>query len=176
MCQSNLNKPQWFTLLPEDRLLFHFGGRILLFDLNTVPKTTCHLPPNGSHLPNRQRPVASLQSWVTSISMGFFVGDSIHFFFLTCEGVKGLIVPRSRNTVQTLECIDLLPFRNICIFADVGYDRVVLCPLFNQTIIFQFCWPEEYTSLYCTQRYTTQTVHCSFDRLSNHTLFYMQRT
>jgi len=164
------------ALLPDDRLLLNDGSGILLFDLSDAPVST--LPPTQQNQPPRQDALARLPLFMDAISQPYLVQDSIRFSILTKEGIKGLIVPRTRSASRSMDCIELLSHPNFCVdilshpnfreFSHMGYDRAVLCPI-QKPIVLQYPWPE-HSSFVVSQKSTIQKTSCSeflFDEYSN---------
>ena len=81
-----------------------------------------NLPPIQRNQPPRQDALARLQIFVNAISLPYVVLDSIRFSILTREGVKGLIVPRTRSVSRSMHHVDLLPYPNSSNFSHMGYD------------------------------------------------------
>jgi len=79
---------------------------IRLFDLSDAPVSV--LPPTQRNQPSRQDALARLPLFTIAISTPYVVHNSIRFSILTTEGVKGLIVPHTRNISRTIECVDLV--------------------------------------------------------------------
>ena len=162
----NPNKSQWLELLPDDRLLLNDGRGIMLFDLSDAPVST--LPPTQRNQPPRQDALARLQLFINAISPPYILYDSIRFSVLTNEGVKGLIVPRTRSVSRSIDCIDLLSHSNLSNFSHVGYNRAVLCSI-QKPIVLQYPWPEDSSSV-VSQKSAIQMPSCSellFDEYSN---------
>jgi len=165
LTSSKLYKWQWLGLLPDDRLLLDDGSDILLFDLSDAPVST--LPPTQRNQPPRQDALARLQLFMNAISPPYLFQDSIRFTILNNEGVKGLIVPRTRSASRSMNCVDLLSHPNFGDFSHVCYDRAVLCAI--QPIVLQFPWPEHSSSV-VSQKSTIQMPSCSellFDEYSS---------
>ena len=144
-------------MLPDDRLLCDDGHEILLFDLNDAFLATL-LPTRGNQ-PPRQQAVARLHFSVRIISQPYLVHDSIRFIVLTCEGVKGLIIPLSTSVSHNaMDVVDLsgpITSRN----AHLGYHSAVVCSVPEPTML-QYAWPEEHASLSSLSS-IIQTPYCS---------------
>ena len=162
-----LYKSQWLALLPDDRLLLNDGRCILLFDLNVAPVS--NLPPTQRNQPPAQEPLARLPWFVHAISPSFLVQDTIRYSIFTREGIKGLIVPRTKAISQAIDCVDLFSHPNFNDFAHLGYDRALLCSIHGPTVL-QYVWPGEHSSSVVSQKCTIQVPHCSellFDEYSS---------
>jgi len=159
------------ALLPDDRLLFNDGNGILLFDISEAPVST--LLPTQQNQPPAQDAQARLKLFADAISPPHIVHDSIRFSIITRRGIKGLIVPRTRNASPALDWIDLLSRPNISNSAHlglaVGYHCAVLYD-FEDPIMLQYSWPGKHSSTVVSQESTLQIPYCSkllFDEYSN---------
>jgi len=154
------------ALLPDDRLLCDDGHDIILFDLGDAPVS--NLSPIQRNQPPRQDALARLQIFVNAISPPYAVQDSIRFSILTSEGVKGLIVPRTRSVSRSMHHVDLLPYPNSSNFSHMGYDCAISST--EDPVVLQYAWPEEYSSSLVSQKRTIQIHYCSellFDEYSS---------
>ena len=145
------------ALLPDDRLLINTGYGIWLFDLGDAPVST--LLATQRNQPPRQEALARLPFIVDAISPPYLVHDSIRFSILTTEGIKGLIVPRTRSVSRAMDCVDLFLRLNDSKSAYVGYGCAVLCNL-KAPIVLQYPWPGEHSSTVVSRESAIQIPYC----------------
>jgi len=129
----------------------------MLFDLRDAPVST--LLPTQRNQPPTQDPLARMRFLTHAISQPFLIHDSIRFSVLTRQGVKGIIVSRTRSAPRVMDCVDLLSHPNVINFGHLGYDRAVLCSFPELTMLY--AWPGEHLSSVISHESTIQMPHCS---------------
>ena len=122
----------------------------MVFDLNDAVATVNPILVNQ---PPAQPPIASFRCFLTGISRPYLVGGTVRFSVVTLDGIKGLIIPRSRSAANIIDSVDLVSDTTFVLDSVVTYDRVL--GGFSGSrglVVARFTWPDDPSSFLAIQK------------------------
>lgn len=114
-----------------------------MFDLDVAPMTTLDPSQYHRHI-TRIAPVAHSHLYTDAVSQPYVLAHSTRISALTSDGVIGLNIPHSNNTIESVSLVDRRSLRNH--YACIGYDRAIICSGSKVTIL-KYAWPEDHPSV-----------------------------